>query len=127
MKRTISANFAIIIGLFLLVEGLWGMVSSVVFWVFTTNTTHAAIHIILGTLGVIAGFRNNARIYCGFLGALLLLVGVLHFLPKVGDWIFNMLAVNTYVAVLNIIIGLIAIAAAINKRDRDNPKTSATI
>ena len=127
MKRTISANFAIIIGLFLLVEGLWGMVSSVVFWVFTTNTIHAAIHIILGTLGVIAGFRNNARIYCGFLGVLLLLVGVLHFLPKVGDWIFDMLAVNTYMAVLNIIIGLIAIAAAINKRDRDNPKTSATI
>ncbi len=125
MKRTISANFAIVIGLFLLIEGLWGMVSSVVFWVFTTNTTHAAIHIILGTLGIIAGFRNNARVYCGFLGALLLLVGVLHFLPKVGDWMFNILAVNTYVAALNIIIGLIAIAAAIDKREVINPGTAA--
>lgn len=125
MKRTISANFAIVIGLFLLIEGLWGMVSSVVFWVFTTNTTHAAIHIILGTLGIIAGFRNNARVYCGFLGALLLLVGVLHFLPKVGDWMFNMMAVNTYVAALNIIIGLIAIAAAIDKREVINPGTAA--
>ena len=39
--RGMIGTYAIIIGLFLLVEGIWGLFSPVVFGVLTTNMTHA--------------------------------------------------------------------------------------
>ncbi len=91
--------FALLIGAFLLIEGFWGLTSDVVFGVLTTNRTHAIIHIVLG------GF-------CIFLGALLLAVGALRFVPGAADLIVQLLNVNPAVAVLNIAVGAVALLLA---------------
>lgn len=105
--------FAIIIGVFLLIEGAWGLFSPVVFGVLTTNVTHAIIHILLGAAGIGAGLAKKARGFCIFLGALLLAVGILRFLPGAGDLIVRVLNVNEAVAFLNIVVGVVGLAIGI--------------
>ncbi|MBA3385267.1 MAG: DUF4383 domain-containing protein [Chthoniobacterales bacterium] len=111
-RKSASSLFAIIIGLFLMVEGLWGLTSDVVFGGLTTNRTHAIIHIVLGVIGILAGWKNRARGFCIFLGILLLAVGVLRFVPGVSDLIVQLLNVNNAVAWLNIVVGAVALLVA---------------
>lgn len=105
--------FALVVGVFLLVEGLWGLTSPVVFGVLSTNTLHAAIHIALGAIGVGCALRGGARRYCLLLGALLLVVGTLWFVPGAGDLTRSLLNVNRAVAVLNLVLGGAALALAL--------------
>ena len=108
----ISSRYAPIIGAFLLVEGIWGLFSPVVFGVLTTNVLHAVIHIALGIVGIWTGLKGGARGFCLFLGALLLAVGILRFVPGVGDLIVAMLNVNPAVAYVNIAIGIVTLLVA---------------
>jgi len=104
--------FALCIGAFLLVEGIWGFFSPVVFGVLTTNTTHAVIHVILGAIGVWVGRGGgNARVYCTFLGVLLLVVGIAYFLPITGLLVQKIFNVNTAVAIVNLAVGGAALTA----------------
>lgn len=105
-------GFAILIGAFLLAEGLWGLTSPIVFGVFSTNLTHAVIHIVLGIIGIAVGWLGRARSYCIFLGLLLLAVGLLRFVPGADDLIVRLLNVNIAVAWLNIIVGAVALLVA---------------
>ena len=114
MKKPLSAVnfFALILGVFLVIEGLWGMFSDVVFGIFTTNLLHAFIHIFLGVTGIYLGSRNKARKYALLTGILLLMVGVLYFVPGADAFVIKLLNVNDAVAYLNIIVGIIAILLA---------------
>jgi hypothetical protein len=104
-----TSIFAIVIGLLLIVEGIRGLTSQIVFGVLTTNQTHAIIHIVLGIIGVITGFMGRARGFCIFLGVLLIAVGVLRFVPGAGEIVVRILNVNNAVALVNIVIGAIAL------------------
>jgi len=105
----ISSIFAVIIGVFLLIEGIWGEFSDVVFGVLTTNRIHATIHILLGIVGIYTGLKGGSRGFCIFLGVLLLAVGVLRFVPGVGDLIVSILNVNPAVAYFNIVVGIVSL------------------
>jgi len=107
--RKATDIFAILIGAFLLIEGIWGLTSEVVFGVLTTNRTHAIIHIVLGLIGIATGVRRQARGFCIFLGILLLAVGVLRFVPGASEIIVSILNVNIAVAWLNIVVGAVAL------------------
>ena len=113
MKQSTSLinGFSIIVGAFLLIIGIWGLSSDVVFGILTTNQNHAIIHIILGVLGIAFGIRQTARPYCIFLGVLLIAVGILRFIDGAGDLIVNVLNVNENAAYLNIVIGIAALAS----------------
>ena len=115
MKKPLSAVniFAVILGLFLVIEGFWGMFSPVVFGIFTTNLLHATIHLLLGVTGIYLGTRNKARNFSLYVGLLLLVVGILHLVPVVDKLIIQLLNVNNAVAFLNIIVGIIAILLAL--------------
>ena len=115
MARTNNACglFAILVGVFLLVEGIWGLSSPVVFGVLSTNTLHAIIHIVLGVIGIGTGLRGGARRYCMFLGILLLAVGGLWFVPGASKLVVSLFNVNFAVAVLNIVVGAVALALSL--------------
>ena len=100
--------FSLLFGFFLLVEGIWGFYSPVVFGVLTTNTLHASIHVVLGLIALLTGFAGGNRTFVGFLGGLLLVVGILRFVPVASDFIAQLLAVNEAVALVNIAVGAIA-------------------
>ena len=106
--------FARILGIFLLIEGVWGLFSPVVFGVFTTNMLHAVIHIVLGITGIVLSRRPGAREYLLGVGGLLALVGVLYFVPGVTGLIISLLNVNFAVACFNIVVGLASIVMALS-------------
>ncbi len=107
-----AAPFALFVGVFLIVEGIWGMMSPVVFGVLTTNKLHATIHIVLGLLGIYTAMTNGARAWCMFVGILIIVVGVLRFVPGVGDILVSLLNVNEAVAIFNIVAGAAALLVA---------------
>lgn len=106
--------FARILGIFLLIEGIWGLFSPVVFGVFTTNMLHAVIHIVLGITGIVLSRRAGARGYLIGVGGLLATVGVLYFVPGVTGLIISLLNVNFAVACFNIVVGLASIVMALS-------------
>jgi len=108
----ISSTFATLVGAFLLVEGIWGMFSPVVFGVLTTNVLHASIHIVLGLIGIWTGMKGGSRGFLTFLGVLLLAVGVLRFVPVAGELLASLLNVNTSVALFNIVVGIVSLVVA---------------
>lgn len=108
----ISSTFATLVGAFLLVEGIWGMFSPVVFGVLTTNVLHASIHIVLGLIGIWTGMKGGSRGFLTFLGVLLLAVGVLRFVPVAGELLASLLNVNTAVALFNIVVGIVSLVVA---------------
>lgn len=121
MNRTkLCEGFAMLIGVFLIVEGIWGMFSNTVFGILSTNKTHALIHIILGVTGLYFGRQGGARSYCIFLGILLLLVGILRFIYGADELLIRLINVNEPVAYLNIIIGAIALVLAMLVSDKKN-------
>jgi hypothetical protein len=120
MNRTDGACglFALVVGAFLLVEGIWGLSSPVVFGVLTTNLLHAVIHIVLGVTGIWTGLRTGARRFCLFLGVLLVAVGALWFVPGIGSIITSLLNVNAAVAYLNLGVGALALVLALVPQQR---------
>lgn len=121
MKKSskINSRFSILIGAFLLAEGIWGLFSNVVFGTLTTNTLHAIIHIILGITGIILGLRQTAREFCVFLGVLLMAVGLLRFVPGASELIIKILNVNAPVAYLNIVVGIASLIMASTTKKTD--------
>lgn len=107
--KSATSIYALLIGLFLVVEGIWGLTREVVFGILTTNLTHAIIHLVLGIVGIFVGGIGRARGFCIFLGILLLVVGLLRFLPGASELIVQILNVNIAVAWVNIVIGAIAL------------------
>ncbi len=118
MKQAIqiASIYTMLLGLFLLTEGIWGLFSPVVFGVLTTNTTHAAIHIILGITGIWVGAAERPRAFCFFTGSLLLLVGIARFIPGPDEIVTNLLRVNYVVALVNMGVGVLCITMAVITR-----------
>jgi len=108
--------FARILGAFFLVEGVWGLFSPVVFGVLTTNVPHSVIHIGLGITGLAIAHRAGAREYLFAVGGLLVVVGVLFFVPRVSPLVIGLFDVNFAVACFNIVVGLVCIAVAAGSR-----------
>jgi uncharacterized membrane protein len=118
--------FAMLIGVFLIVEGVWGLFSETVFGILTTNTLHAIIHIVLGIVGLYLSNKGRARGYCIFLGILLLAVGILRFVPGPDEIVIDLLNVNEAVAYLNIAAGVISLLLALSaKRNASKPVSSS--
>lgn len=108
-----AANaYATTLGLLLLVEGIWGLFSPVVFGVLSTNLMHAVIHLGLGCWGIWAARAGRTRGYLLFVGGLLLAVGLLWFVPSVGEIIVRLLNVNRPVACVNVVVGIVSLLMA---------------
>lgn len=116
MKRpplSVVNKFTILLGIFLIIEGFWGLFSPVVFGVLSTNPLHAGVHLVLGFTGLYLALRNHARKFTIYVGVLLLAVGILYFLPVTDKIVIRVFNVNTFVAYLNVFVGLAAILFAI--------------
>lgn len=101
--------YAIIIGGFLLVLGLFNLIDPPFLGIFTSNVLHAVIHFLLGILGIWSGFKRESYSFVFGLGVLLLSVGGLYFFEPTGDWIADFFFINLPVAWLNIIVGTVSL------------------
>jgi hypothetical protein len=118
MKQALSSSLTLLISAFLLLEGIWGLFSPVVYWVLTTNRAHAVIHIALGASGLVARRSGAIKGYFGFLGSLLVVVAVIWFVPAWREVPRSLFNINWQVAALNFIIGLVALAIAFTETSR---------
>jgi hypothetical protein len=109
----LQTRFTKLLGAFLVIEGVWGWFSPVMFGVLTTNFFHATIHIVLGALGLWASGNGRSRSYLLLVGGLLLVVGVLRFVPGGADIVISVLNVNRAVGLLNIAVGVACLAVAL--------------
>ena len=108
-NKSLADRFALVIGLFLVIEGIWELFSPVVFVVLTGNLLHGVIHIALGLIALYLGWNARARSFCILLGLLLLVVGGLWFVPGPKELVVQLLNVNQAVAILNLLVGSISL------------------
>ena len=123
MTKSLNAVnvFAIVLGIYLTIEGALGLFNPLVFGLFSTNPLHAVIHLMLGVSGIYAGLRNHARNFSYFTGFLLLVVGLLYFVPAIEPLLVKILNLNKAVAIFNIIVGIVAVLFAMLTPKRPVP------
>ena len=123
MTKSLNAVnvFALVLGIYLTIEGVLGLFNPLLFGVFSTNMLHTVIHILLGVSGIYAGLRNHARNFCYFTGFLLLVVGLLFFVPAIAPLLVKLFNLNRPVAVFNIIVGIVALLFAMLTPKRPVP------
>jgi len=115
-STTIQNTFAIILGIFFLIGGIWGLFSDVVFGVFTTNLSHAVIHIIIGITAIGMGAIKLARIYCFVVAFVLLVVGILRFIPRADELVVTVFNVNMPLAYFNIVVGVFSLIVGLVRK-----------
>lgn len=99
---------AIVVSLFLLGEGAWGLVSPPAYGIFPINTLRAVIHLAFGLGGLWMIQSGKVRPYLQVVGSIVLLVGISWFLPVMHDLVAGLLAVDRNGAIADIILGVIA-------------------
>ncbi len=112
-----GAGLTFLIGLFLLIEGIWGCFSPIVFGGLSLNHTQAVLHLALGVGAVIASGIRPAT-YLAFVGLALLFIGVLWALPDSRDSIEHALAVNRPGAILDVTLGVLCLLTSQVARSR---------
>lgn len=113
--------FALIVGILMLIQGIWNLIHPPFLEIFTSNVLHAVIHVLLGIAGIWTGLKGGAKIYLIFLGILLLTVGALYFVPGAREPLEDIFNVNLAVAWLNIGIGILSLMVVVISRPQ--PKT----
>ena len=114
----LPSAFAFVVGVFLVIEGLWGLFSPVVFGALTTSILHSVMHFVLGLAGIATGMQSRPSGFLIFLGVLLLTVGVMRFMPDTSAFVVRTLAVNQPVAMVHIVVGGVALALGLAARQR---------
>lgn len=105
-------NYSLLLGIFLLAEGIWGLFSNTVFTFMTTNLNHAVIHIVLGVAGIVLSITHKAHGYLIVTGLILAIAGALYMIPATTALMVQWLNINEVVAVFNVVAGLIALMVA---------------
>lgn len=105
-------QYILLLSIFLLAQGIWGLFSETVFALLTTNLNHAIIHISLGITGTILSIRHRAYQFSIFLGIVLLVAGVLYLVPATTSIMAGLLNLNNMGAVVNVLAGSFALLAA---------------
>jgi hypothetical protein len=99
-----------ILGVVLLLVGLWGFFSSGMVLGFAVNTTHNIVHLVSGVILLWAGFGNkgaSAPLWNKIFGLVYLVVAVLGLL-SVG-FVVDLLALNSADNWLHLVIGVVTI------------------
>ena len=108
MKIISQKQWATILGVILLVVGLWGLVNGNMLLWFEVNSTHNWVHLLSGILALLAGL-TAAGAYAGtynkVFGVVYLLIGILGLL-SVG-FVVDLLVLNTADNWLHIVIGVV--------------------
>ena len=101
--------YCIIIGMLLLVQGLYNLIDPPFLEVFTANSAHAVIQTVLGIAGIWTGLRGGTNVYAIFLGTFLLLVGLLYFISMTRMYVVDLLNINAPVAWLYLLFGVVSL------------------
>lgn len=114
-----ARSFALVAGVLLLVEGVWGFFSPTTFGVLDTNPLHATLALGLGIAGIrMSPHYSSAKSFCFWAGALLLTLGAIARMPGFDTLMFVTLEMNQIEAVFSMGLGIAALGASYISRSR---------
>ncbi len=104
-----ASRFCMLLAVYLLLSGVWGLFSPTVFGIFTTDTLHAVIELALGATGIWASSGPRVYPYLISVGALVMVVGAMRFIPGLAELVIRLLNVNPALAIANLVVGAVAV------------------
>lgn len=102
-------TFALVLGIVLLLVGIWGFFSTSILGIFGVNTTQSVLHIIAGIFGIYVGTKGMGYGYNSSIGWIGIILAVLGFIPGTSDLLASWLNINTATTVLHLVIGIVAL------------------
>ncbi|MEK6918918.1 MAG: DUF4383 domain-containing protein [Nanoarchaeota archaeon] len=103
-------TFALILGIVLLLVGIWGFFTTSILGIFGVNMIQSVIHVIVGLLGIYAGTKGMGYGYNMAVGWGGIVLGILGFVPGVDSLLMSLLNINTAITVLHLVIGVVCLA-----------------
>ena len=101
-------TFALIVGIVLLIIGVWGLFQENVLG-FGVNVTQSVLHIIAAAFGIYVGTKGAGPGFNKSIGWIGLVLGVLGFIPGTDTLLADLLNVNNATTGLHIVVGIIAL------------------
>src|SRR3989344_426738 len=105
----VQKTYALILGLVLLVIGIWGFFQPVILGLFGVNEFQSVLHVIAGLFGLYVGTAGIGRGYNLTIGWIGVILGAAGFIPGVTDLLFSLLAINTEITILHLVIGVLSL------------------
>ena len=106
---SLQKRYALILGVILLIAGIWGLFTDEILGIFGGNTTQSALYLVVGVLGVYAGTKKKGRGFNGTIGWIGVLIGILGFLPYTSEILTDLLNANTATTWLHLAIGVVSL------------------
>ena len=107
----VQKTYAMIIGVVLVLLGLVGFVNHPILGYFGVNTAQNILHLVGGAL-IIWLSMNSAKAVNMWVGIVALVVGILWFVPVVGDLLTTIFAINNYISYLHVAVGVVSLGVA---------------
>ena len=101
--------YTFLLSAYLLIEGVWGLFSSVVMGGFTTNIPHAVMHIVFAVLGFLAWNFGNMRLYLTVTGLVFLALGIMYFIPGTDNFTLRAFNLNRAEAYCCLVTGTLSL------------------
>jgi uncharacterized membrane protein HdeD (DUF308 family) len=105
--------FALLVGILLLLQGIWNLIDPPFLGIFTSNLLHAVIHVALGIIGIWTALRSGSYTFLIFLGILLVSIGTLFFVDPAKEFLVDIFNISEPVAWLNIFLGAFSLLVII--------------
>ena len=102
-------TFALILGIVLLLVGIWGFFTTSIFGI-GVNPAQSVIHVIVGLLGIYSGTKGMGHGFNMWVGWGGVVLGILGFIPAVDQILADLLNINTATSILHLVIGVVCLA-----------------
>ncbi|MBI5803098.1 DUF4383 domain-containing protein [Candidatus Pacearchaeota archaeon] len=106
----VQKTFALILGIVLVVVGVWGFFTDMILGLFGVNAFQSVLHLIAGFFGIYIGTKGEGPGYNLTLGLIGIALGVLGFVPVIDDLLLTLLNINTEITLLHLAIGVVSLS-----------------
>ena len=106
---SVQKTYALILGIVLLIIGIWGFFTQSILNIFGVNATQSILHIIAGLFGVYVGTKGKGPGYNMTIGWIGIVLGILGYVPSVDTLLLQYLNINTAITILHLAIGVISL------------------
>lgn len=111
-KIEVQKTYAMVLGVVLVLLGLWGFVQAPVLGVFGVNAAQNVLHLVGGAVVLWFGYKGAGKTTNMWLGIVALVVGVLGLIPGANDLLASVFAINAAITYLHLAVGVVSLGVA---------------
>ena len=105
----VQKTFALILGIVLLIIGIWGLFTNSILGIFGVNIAQSVLHIIAGAFGLYVGTKGKGPGYNLTIGWIGIVLGILGYIPSIDTLLNSLLNINIATTWLHIVVGVISL------------------